>query len=277
MLFYAPICEINKINGRSNKRCTIRKRGRKMKKYIIISFLILNVCVALTYVHIFSYQDFSDFAVGQVLSTMTISSNDDGTNGTNDVWGPNKEYTWPDVPGDTNIYLTTDKPLEIVDINNENVLFLNMDDNKKSIIGLKEIPDTTEHTLKIYYDFYLDTTGSENYSFVLFSTEKPDTVGRIWIVYENNVIKVYRHEKNNSKEKLFSKEINLKDKWITFAIESRFRNEFRVIINNGVLTHVNKLKRTNEIGYFYIGNWLDKNNYSSATVYLKNIVVAHRK
>jgi len=248
-----------------------------MKKYIIALIMILNVCVALSYVHIFSYQDFKDFTVGQELNTMIIPSNDDGTHGTNDVWGPNKEYTWPDVPGDTNIYLTTDIPLEIVNINKENALFLDMDDNKLSIIGLKEIPDTTEHTLKIYYDFFLNTKGVEDYSFVLFSSEKPDTVGRVWIVYENGVIKIFRQKKNNSKEILISRKINLENKWNNFSIESRFRNELRVIINSGILTHVNKLERTNEIGYFYIGNWIDINNYSKAKVYIKKLVVAHRK
>jgi len=118
-----------------------------MKKEIISIFLlVVFINTIFSYVHIFSYQDFEDFDDGQLLDSMIIKSNDDGTNGVNDLWGPGGIYTWPDVPGDTNMYLETVEPVQIVEFDDKKCLLFNTKGKDKSIIGLRSVPDTITYS-----------------------------------------------------------------------------------------------------------------------------------
>ncbi len=249
-----------------------------MKKGILtVILLLISINALFSFVHIFSYQDFEDFEDGQMLESMVIESNDDGTHGVNDVWGPGNIYTWPDVPGDTNMYLETIEPVKIVDIDGENCLYFNAKGTDKSILGLKSVPDTTEHTVKFYYDFYLDTKLNKDYEFVMFSSDDPGVIGRIWIVYKDDFLKIYRRESKDKVSELYSRQFNLGNKWNYFSVEIRFRKELRIILNNGAITQVEKLKRADFVDHYYIGNWIDKNKYSELSLYIKDFVVAHRK
>jgi len=248
-----------------------------MKETIIIFMLLMFPIIILGYVHVFSYQDFSDFTNGQLLQTGNIDSNDDGTHGFHDRWGANKEYTFPNVEGDTTIYINTEKDLEVKYENDYSYLDMKCEKDIKTIMGLKEIPNPIRLNIMIYYDFYLDTTNVKDYSFVMFSTEEPGTIGRIWAEYSEGVFQIYRRIGKYSISEMFSKKIDMENQWLQFKVELRLGRDFRFSVNKGTITSFTTEKYYENIPFYYVGNWIEKDVYSACDVKIKTFVVAHNK
>lgn len=248
-----------------------------MKKTIFILVFMMLMVYSFGYMHIFSYQDFKDYEIGQEVITAVIPSNDDGTHGINDRWGDNNEFTWPDVPGDTDMYFVSDKPLKILEKDGEEVLYMDCEEGLKTTLGLKNVPNPPEVHLKIFYDFYLDTREKEDYSFVMYSTDIPGRIGRLWIVYTDKTIKVYRQTSRYSKTELYTKKIDLTNKWRRFIIEIKYGKVYRLIVDDSLITTFENNKYIETIPYYFIGNWDDKNQYSSFNLYLKTFAVAHKR
>lgn len=252
-------------------------KGDKMKKSIVILSLLMLTIISFSYTHVYSYQDFTDFEEGQQVTGEFIPSNDDGTHGINDRWGDNLEFTWPDVPGDTNIYLDYDEPMIVDILNGEHALHFNAEKGTKQIIGLKNVPIPIDMALKIYYDFYISTKDKENAALVLFSSDLPDKEGRIAIVYEDGFLKGIRRTGRYSSTTEFQVKYDAYNKWRHIRIEIFYRKEFRIIINDRLVYTWKVLKAFEEIPFMYVGNYLDRDNISQTDTYIKYFTVSHYK
>jgi len=248
-----------------------------MKIKIILIVLMVASCLSVYgYIHIFSYQDFTDFEIGERINGDVIPSNDDGTHGSNDRWGPNNEQTWPDVPGDTNIYFDCDNPPLVTEYDGKHVLKLVGEKGKTEIMGLKNVPNVYNKRLKIYYDFYLETN-DEDYSFVILSSDRPSVTGRYAIIYENGYLKGIRRTGRYSTTEDFSIKYDLEDEWTRINLEFWYQDELRITVNNYLL-HVWEFNKTlADLPFYYVGNLVDKGETSDMTVYFENFVVAHSK
>src|SRR6056297_2503511 len=228
-----------------------------MKKTILILSLMMLIVLGFAYTHVYSYKDFTDFEESQQITGDFIPSNDDGTHGINDRWGDNLEFTWPDVPGDTNIYLQYDEPMVVDILDGDHVLHFNAEKGTKQIIGLKKVPIPVDLSLKLYYDFYINSKDKDNAAFVLFSSDLPDNTGRIAIVYEDGYIKGLRKIGKYTSAVDFEIKYDAYDKWRSFRLEIFYRKEFRIIINDKMIHTWKIFKAFQDIPFLNIGNYLD--------------------
>jgi hypothetical protein len=231
-----------------------------------------------SYIHIFSYQDFVDYKPGDVLTGDFIPSNDDGTHGSNDRWGDSLEHTWPDVPGDTNIYINYTKPMMIEEKDGENVLHLDVSKGQKQIIGSKDVPAPGDHVLKMYFDFYLDTKSTPDQTVVFFSTDDPDVIGRMAVIYEDGYFKGLLRTGRYSVKEMFKQKVkNLENRWNQFDLEIWYYREIRIKLNSKLIYKWEFDKRLIGLPHYYVGNLVDKNQTSNLDLYLKNFIVSHYK
>jgi len=245
-------------------------------KIVLIVLMTITFLSAYAYIHIFSYQDFTDFEIGESITADVIKSNDDGTHGSNDRFGPNNEQTWPDVPGDTNIYFECDNPPLVMEFDGKQVLKLVGEKGTTEIMGLKNVPNVNNKRLKLYYDFYLETN-DEDYSFVILSSDKPTVTGRYAIIYEDGTLKGIRRTGRYSTTEDFSIKYDLEDEWARINLEFWYQNELRITVNNYLLHVWEFNKPLHKLPFYYVGNLVDKGETSNLTVYFENFVVAHSK
>ncbi len=249
-----------------------------MKKLLILTALLVLATSMFSYIHIFSYQDFVDFKPGDVLNVDKIPSNDDGTHGSNDRWGENLEHTWPDVPGDTNIYLDCTKPMMIEEMDGENVLHMDVKKGQKQIIGLKEVPNPGDLVLKMYFDFYLDTKSTPDQTVVFFSTDDPNVIGRMAVIYEDGYIKGLLRTGRYTVKEVFKEKIKyMENQWNQFDLEIWYYREIRIKVNNKIIHKWEFNNRIIGLPHYYVGNWVDTNTTSTVDMYFKNFVVSHYK
>jgi len=129
----------------------------------------------------------------------------------------------------------------------------------------------------IYYDFYLDSSNGQDYSFVMFSTDVPGTIGRMWAEYSSGVFYIYKRTGRYSVSEMYSKKVDLEDQWLQFKLELDYGKDFRFAINGGTITSFKTNIYYENIPYYYVGNWIEKNKYSACDIRLKTFVVAHNK
>jgi hypothetical protein len=255
----------------------LKTKGEIMKKTIILLTLLMLITISFAYTHVYSFQDFTGFEEGQQITGEFIPSNDDGTHGINDRWGDNNEFTWPDVPGDTNIYLEYDEPMGVDVLDGDHALHFNAKNGKKQIIGLKNVPIPVDMTLKIYYDFYINTKDKEDAAFVLFSSDLPNKEGRIAIIYEDGYLKGIRRTGRYSSTTDFQVKYDAYDKWRHIRLEIFYRKEFRIIINDRLVHTWKVSKAFEEIPFMYVGNYIDRDNISETDTYIKYFTISHYK
>jgi hypothetical protein len=248
-----------------------------MKRLILLLFLSVIITTLFAYTHVYSYQDFTDFKEGQEITGDYIPSNDDGTHGINDRWGDNLEFTWPDVPGDTNFYIEYDKPMTIEVLDGDHALHFNAENGLKQMIGLKNVSIPIDLALKIYYDLYISTKDKEDAAFVLFSSDLPNKDGRIAIIYEDGYIKGIRRTGRYSSTTDFQVKYDAYDRWRHVRIEIFYRKEFRIIINNRTVYTWKVMKAFEEIPFLNVGNYMDRENISETDTYIKYFTISHYK
>jgi len=231
--------------------------------------------ITLGYFHVYSYQDFSDFKNGDLIVGEYIPSNDDGTHGINDRWGDKNQFTWPDVPGDTNFYIDANIPFSIKQIDGENALHFYSDGNKKINLGLNHVELPVDLMLEVKYQFYIDRKATPEAAFVLLSTDLPSNAGRITIIYEDGKIKGIRTVNRYRKIVEFEIEYNAYNKWREFSCTIWFRKEFRIAINNKYLYTWKSTQSYTEIPFLSIGNTIDEGVNAITDTYIKKLVIYH--
>jgi hypothetical protein len=247
-----------------------------MRKIIITLSLFILTSLSFGYIHIFSYRDFVDFEIGEIINVTMLPSNDDGTHGSNDRWGPNNEFTWPDVPGDTNIYISTDIKPVIKEMDEEKVLFMTGDIENKSVIGLKDVPNPIGTYVMFSYDFYLEKSKNEKSTIVLFSNTEPGDLKRVYFIYDNGIVKGIRRTSRYTETTFFEKKIDLYNEWNRFTLKIR-NKEIRLIFNNSNFYTEKFYDDFSVLPYYYVGNWIRKNELSNMNIYFKNFIVSHGK
>ena len=240
----------------------------KLFLIVLIAASFLNV---FGYVHVFSYQDFTDYEVESRITESVIPSNDDGTHGSNDRWGPNNEKTWPDVPGDTNIYIDSALPPEIQERDGRKVILMQGDEDCNSIIGLQKVPNPTGNYLMVSYEMYIT---EETDRIVLFSNTKPDNTQRVFIVYEDGQIKVKQKIGRYNEKIIFSKSYNLYNRWFKLSLRA-YSNELRLTIGTRRFFTGEFRQRFDTFPYYYVGNWMDDYDLSNMKVYIDKFIVSH--
>ncbi len=200
------------------------------KSLLILSLLILLLSVNFfSYAHVFTWQDFEDSKTGN-FNAKFFESNDNGKHGSNDIWGPNDEFTWPDEPGDTNIYVNSYyKPL-IVKENGSTALKMNAAAGKNSFLFFENLPTNPKKSIELMYDFYFDNPlKKDNFKFTLFSSGSQDNKKSVVVEYENGIIKVIQ-----GRNILLEKSKKLENRWYYFRIRVK-GTEFMIYLNNALL------------------------------------------
>jgi len=246
-----------------------------MKRTIMIILLLMTAVISFAYYHVYAYQDFSDFNDGDLINDAYIPSNDDGSHGINDRWGDKNQYTWPDVPGDTNFYLDSGKPLSIKEIEDENALHFRSDGTEKLNLGLSHVTLPVGMMLEVKYQFYIDKKETPEAAFVFLSTDLPGKEGRIAVVFEDGKVKVIRTINRYRKIVEYEVEYKAYNEWKEFSFTLWYRKEFRIAINNKYLYTYKSIQPYPEFPFLSIGNTIDEGENAITDTYIKKLVIYH--
>jgi len=243
-----------------------------MKKILLISLLLLTVFAisGFSYAHVFTWQDFEDTSTG-IYRGKYFESNDDGTHGYNDKWGPNNEYTWPDEPGDTNIYLKYDKRPLIVEENGNKILYIQTEKGKNGYIFFKNLPTNPKKTIEVKYEFFIDNPEKlKNSKIMLFSNGSKDNKNLFYALYEDGRIKIYQ-----GRNCILDKTKKIENRWFSFKVRI-FAKECFFYLNNVLLCEA-KTPVKIDLPEAYIGLKQSAKESDILNFYLDNLCVWHRE